>query len=45
MKINKRVVDFLNPGQVSVTAGGQPEYASERKCNGCIQVIKMVLCG
>ena len=26
MKIIKQVVDFLNPSQVSVIAGDQPEY-------------------
>ena len=31
MKINKRVDDFLNPGQVSVIAGGQTVYVFRKK--------------
>ena len=31
MKIIKQLVDFLNPGQVSVTAGGQPIYVLGKK--------------
>ena len=31
MKMNKRVDDFLNPGQVSVIAGGQTVYVFRKK--------------
>ena len=31
MKIIKRIVDFHNPGQVSVIAGSQPVYALGKK--------------
>ena len=41
----KRVVDFLNPDQVSVISGDQPVYALGKKFNGCIQVIMMILRG
>ena len=31
MKIIKRLVDFLNPGRVSVITGNQPAYAFRKK--------------